>query len=170
MLAAIFVASGTDAVINPDRLAPRAKPVTDHIAPLLERANAHLPTETAALVRVNGAVQVAGGLLLLTRLRRPAAVALAASLVPTTIAGHPFWQFDDPAERAQQRVHFLKNLGLLGGLILAAADTGGKPGLAWRAGHLAHYANRSVRRAARNTKAKTRIARKAAAMGRHLPN
>jgi hypothetical protein len=86
------------------------------------------------LVRVNGAVQIAGGVLLATgKFRRPAALALAGSIVPTTYAGHRFWEELDPATRAQQKMHFLKNVGLLGGLILAAFDTEGEPSLAWRA-------------------------------------
>ncbi len=34
----------------------------------------------------------------------------------------------DPAERAQQRVHFFKNVSMLGGLIIASGDTEGQPG------------------------------------------
>jgi uncharacterized membrane protein YphA (DoxX/SURF4 family) len=45
---------------------------------------------------------------------------LAASLVPTTLAGHAFWTVDDPEQRKQQLAHFAKNLAILGGLILAA--------------------------------------------------
>src|SRR5205807_669938 len=54
---------------------------------------------------------------------------------PTTLAAHRFWEEEDPELRSQQQVHFVKNLGLLGGLMLAAADTEGKPSLAWRARH-----------------------------------
>ena len=72
-------------------------------------------------VRVNGAVMLAGGAVLATGVcPRPAALALVAALVPTTIAGHPFWKFDGP-DRAQQLTHFLKNTGLAGGLLVAAS-------------------------------------------------
>ena len=67
---------------------------------------------------------------------------LAGSLIPTTIAGHPFWPVDSPAERRNQEIHFLKNLGLLGGLLLAAADTEGRPGLRWRASHAVDHTQR----------------------------
>jgi pyruvate/2-oxoglutarate dehydrogenase complex dihydrolipoamide acyltransferase (E2) component len=78
-------------------------------------------------------VQVAGGILLAVgKFRRPAAIALIGSIIPTTYAGHRFWEELDPASRAQQKMHFLKNVGLLGGLILAAFDTEGEPSLAWR--------------------------------------
>ena len=53
-------------------------------------------------------------------------------LVPTTVAGHPFWEKSDPAEKAADQQQFLKNLSILGGLILAAVDTEGKPSLGWR--------------------------------------
>jgi putative oxidoreductase len=153
MLSGIFIAGGTRAITHPDEAVPVAKRVTDHVTPVLEKVSPELPTDTRTLVRLNGAVQVAGGLLLATPLRRPAALALAASLVPTTLAGHRFWEAGDPGERAGQQAHFLKNLGLFGGLLLAAIDTEGKPGMRWRAGHMAYHANRSLKRA---TKASAR--------------
>ena len=46
----------------------------------------------------------------------------------------------DPKERFGQLSHFLKNLGLLGGLLLAAVDTEGKPSVGYRARRAAHKA------------------------------
>ena len=90
---------------------------------------------TKQVVLADGALKVAaGGLLAFGQV--PAlvsALALAGSLVPTTIAGHAFWKESDPAKRKQQRVHFIKNVSMLGGLLIAAVDTEGKPSLAWRA-------------------------------------
>ena len=37
---------------------------------------------------------------------------LAAFLVPTAIIMHPYWSVSDPMMRANQQVHFLKNLAL----------------------------------------------------------
>jgi putative oxidoreductase len=148
MLGAIFVAGGYRDVTNPDIVAPVAKKVTDRVTPTLQRISPALPSESRQLVQLNGAVHLLGGLLLLTPLRRPAALALAASLVPTTLAGHSFWEHDDPGDRAGQQVHFMKNLSMLGGLLLAATDTEGKPGVRWRAEHLAGHAKRSIKRAA----------------------
>jgi len=164
MLAAIFVSSGAQSVAKPDRLVEKAKPLTDKMAPLLEKSG--LPTDARRLVQVNGAVQVVGGLMLMTPLRRLGGAALAGSLVPTTIAGHPFWQFKDPTERAMHRTHFLKNVGLMGGALLAAVDTGGEPGLRWRANRLAQDTSRAVRRSTSNAKSKASIARKSARLGR----
>lgn len=170
MLAAIFVKSGADAVMKPERLAPRAKKFTDRLAPALNNVHEKIPTDATTLIRINGAVQAFSGVLLATRLRRPAAVALAASLIPTTVAGHAFWAQETAADRSVALTHFLKNVGLFGGLMLAALDTGGKPGIRWRAEHLAHDANKSVRRAARHQRDKVNIAMKVAASGRKLPD
>ena len=144
LLGALFVGSGWLALRHPDRLVARAKPVTDRMSPALEAAN--LPTDPETLVKVNGAVQVAGGLLLATgHFTRPAAAALAASVVPSTLAAHPFWTETDPQRKADQQVQFAKNMGLLGGLLFAAVDRGGKPSLAYQA----RYAARDARRAAK---------------------
>ncbi len=139
MLASYFVASGIRAVRDPDSLVPAAEPVVDKIVPLAkqyapDQVASRIPEDTATLVRVNGALQIVGGLALATgKGRRLGACLLAGSLVPNTIAKHPFWSRTDPEERAEDRNAFLKNVSLLGGVILAARDTEGKPGLAWRA-------------------------------------
>jgi uncharacterized membrane protein YphA (DoxX/SURF4 family) len=39
-------------------------------------------------------------------------------MIPTTLAGHPFWELEG-AERKAQEVQFYKNLALIGGLLLA---------------------------------------------------
>ncbi len=143
MLAGIFISSGSAALNDPEPLVPRATPVVDRIAPWLERAVPALPSDATSLVRLNGAVQVVGGLLLATgRFRRLAALTLAGSLIPSTLAGHPFWQKTDPVERRMHQIHFLKNLGLFGGLLLAALDTEGRPGVAWRTRHTAQRIRR----------------------------
>lgn len=152
-LAAIFVTSGLRAVMKPESLAPAAESVTDQIAPLITRVAPGVPTDAATMVRCNGAVQLVGGLLLASgRMPRLGAAALAASLVPTTWAGHRYWEQEDPAQRRNQQIHFMKNLGLLGGLLLAAVDTEGKPGVAWRASHGARAAKRETKRGAKAAK------------------
>jgi putative oxidoreductase len=153
LLASIFVVGGWDAFWNPEGKVKKAVAVTD---PLGEKAGVE-DLDAAMLVRVNGAVQVVGGVLLATgKFRRPAALALIGSIVPTTYAGHRFWEESDPATRAQQKMHFLKNIGLLGGLILAAFDTEGDPSLAWRAKRQAHQLESAVavRRASGRRKAR----------------
>lgn len=169
LLSAVFVASGARAVANPAPMIDRAKKVTDRVVPLLERTDPRLPTDTATLVRINGAVQLGAGLLLATgRATRPAALVLAASLVPTTLAGHRFWEYRG-AERQMHQNQFVKNLGLLGGLLLAAADTEGRPGLKYRTEHFVDRRQKGVRRAVRTAKREAKIAAASAAMARRLP-
>ena len=69
---------------------------------------------------------------------------LAVSLVPTTLGGHRFWEESDPQKKANQKIHFFKNVSLVGGLLLASVDTAGKPSLAWRAKHQAARAKDRV--------------------------
>src|SRR4051812_44076243 len=110
MLASMFVVGGLDSVRNAKGKAGAAQPVTDKLAPLLQKAIPQLPTDPETLVRINGAAQVVAGLALATgRAPRLSAATLALTLVPTTFAGHRFWEDQDPASRAQQRVHFFKN-------------------------------------------------------------
>jgi putative oxidoreductase len=158
LLSVIFVVQGANAIRNPEPLVPKAQPVTDRLVPMVKKVappqvSDRLPDTTANLVRLNGAAQVIGGIALASgRGRRLGASLLAASLVPTTLAGHAFWHEKDKAVRNQQRIQFMKNLGIMGGLLLAAVDTEGKPGVAWRATHGARAAKRETKRGAKAAK------------------
>ncbi|GAA1483016.1 DoxX family protein [Gordonia sinesedis] len=146
MLASIFIVSGIDSLRNPEGRAKMAAPfIGDSVRTLPDAVTDNVPTEPVTLVRINGAVHVGAGVMLATgKMPRVAASVLAASLVPTTIAGHPFWEDTDPEARAANRTQFLKNLGLLGGLLITAADTEGKPSLAWRGKRKASAASHAV--------------------------
>jgi putative oxidoreductase len=160
MLASMFVVGGIDSVRNASKKAGAAQPVTDKLVPLLQKAVPQLPSDPATLVRLNGAVQVVAGLGLATgRLPRVSAALLAATLVPTTAAAHRFWEQQDPAARAGQRVHFFKNVSMLGGLIIAAGDTEGQPGIAWRTRRVAKDARREARHLAGTARREAQLAR-----------
>lgn len=136
MLASMFIVGGLNSIKNVDVYAARAKPVLDRVQPLLASLGDSLPVELDAkmLVRANGVVHVVAGAMLATgRWPRLAALVLAASLVPTTFGGHRYWEESDPAMRGNQRTHFVKNISMGGGLLLAAADTGGRPSVQWLA-------------------------------------
>lgn len=132
LLASMFIAGGADALRKPGG---RVQAV--------ESAGLNSPEQ---LVKVNGAVHLVGGLALATgRFPRLASLALAGSLVPTTYVGHAFWAESDSATKQQQQIHFLKNLGLLGGLLLAAADTGGRESLPHAAGRVTRKASKAAK-------------------------
>ncbi len=144
LLASMFVVGGVDQVKHPGRKAETARPLVEKLAPRLG-----LPDDTELLVRANGVAMVtAGTMLALGRFPRTSAMVLAGTLLPTTVAAHQFWREDDPEVRAVQKTQFFTNLGLLGGVLLAAVDTEGKPGLAYRA----HLASESVQRSARTAR------------------
>ena len=147
MLASVFVVQGAQTAREPGGPAKKAESVA---LPIAERVPG-LPTDSESLVRINGLVQVGAGLLLsLGRLRRLSSLALFGSLALTTAAGHPFWQEDDEATRRQQRIQFLKNVSLGGGLLLSVMDTDGAPSLGWRARRRANQAG-AVLHAGRDT-------------------
>ncbi len=82
-----------------------------------------LPADDELVVRGNAAVQVLGGTLLaLGHAPRLSALALAGSLIPTTLAGHAYWTIEDPAARKLQRIQFHKNMAMIGGLLFAVLD------------------------------------------------
>ena len=187
LLASVFVVSGVRTLLDPDARVDAARRVTDRVGPLLAKTDPRLPTEARTLVQVKAASDVVAGLALATgHLTRPAAAVLAAGLVPTTVAGHPFWA-QEKSERTQHQTQFLKNLSLLGGLLLAAADTEGRPGLRYRTSYAVDRSQRSVKhavdrsqgsvqravrdakRAVRAAKRDARIAALSAATARKLP-
>jgi putative oxidoreductase len=113
-----YVLLGLDAARAPGGRVEQAAPM---LAAL--RKAVPLPVEDELMVRGNGAVQVVGGALLASgRMPRLAALALACSMIPTTLAGHAFWNVDDPTARKLQRIQFHKNMAMIGGLLLAVVD------------------------------------------------
>ncbi len=108
----MFVKLGSDAARSP--------------GPRVEAAAAlGVPLDAELAVRINGAAMVLGGAaLILNRLPRLAALGLVASMVPTTLAGHPFWDMEG-TERKAQEIQFYKNLALTGGLLALATRSAG---------------------------------------------
>jgi uncharacterized membrane protein YphA (DoxX/SURF4 family) len=162
MLASIFVVGSVSALRNTEASARRAAPVTDKLVPMLRRAVPVLPIpqDPATLVRLNAATQIGAAFTLATgRAPRLSAAVLAATLVPTTAAGHRFWEVTEEPAKTQQRLHFFKNVSLLGGLLIAAGDTDGKPGVAWRARRAAKDARHEARHLAATARREARLAK-----------
>ena len=109
LLAGVFISGGANTFTNPDQRAVKV-------------AKAGIPQAREATILNGATMVVAGTALALGIAPRLAAAVLAASLIPTTFVGHPFWQEESPANRAGQQIHFLKNLAILGGLLFVIAD------------------------------------------------
>jgi putative oxidoreductase len=80
-----------------------------------------VPAATAAVVG-SGLLLIAGGASILSGAKPK----LGAGLIGTFLLGvspqmHAFWRDSEPQERMQNMTHFLKNLALLGGGLIAAA-------------------------------------------------
>lgn len=155
MLASAFILGGIGALRNASAHKDAAEPIVKKVASTLG-----LPEDTELLVRADGAAMVAGGALLATgRFPRLASTLLIGAFVPAT-ATHQFWNESDPETKQREKVQFVKNVSLLGGLLLAAADTAGKPGVAYRA----KLAGESVERTASNVRKTARREAKLAAL------
>jgi putative oxidoreductase len=135
LLAAPFVYGGISTLRKPQDRVPGAAPVVEKIAETADKQlPVQVPRDVQQWVQADAAIKVvAGSLFALNKLPRLTALVLSASIVPTTLAGHRFWEHEDPTERFGQISNFLKNTGLLGGLLLAAVDTEGKPSVGYRA-------------------------------------
>jgi putative oxidoreductase len=107
LMAAIFIISGVAKLVDP--------------AAAVGYMNAmHIPAADT-LVYVAGIAELAGGLsLLFGFLTRIGALGLIAYLILTNYYMHPFWQLAEP-EAKMQMVQFVKNLAIMGGLVMVVA-------------------------------------------------
>ena len=109
LLAAMFIWGGAHAVEEPGERVQQVE-------------KAGIPNARAATI-LNGMIMVtAGSALALEIAPKLAALALIGSLIPTTWVGLRFWEEQDPASRADQQIHFMKNLAMLGGLLLVLTE------------------------------------------------
>ena len=133
LLSAVFIGQGIETLRNPSVTLEATEPTVAALRTLPEPYGDKVPSNPETVARINAAVQVSGGLLLATgKLPRIASAALAVTVIPGSLGGHLFWTEKDPQRKAEQRRALLTDLSLLGGLIIAAADTAGKPSLGWR--------------------------------------
>jgi len=133
MLSAVFIGQGVDSLLNPKRAAQAAAPAVDGLRSMPDAVSSNVPSDPETFAKINAAVQIGGGLLLAAgRMPRVASAALALTVIPANLGAHMFWTESDPDRKAEQRRAFLADVSLLGGLIIASADTEGKPSLGWR--------------------------------------
>ncbi|QEN14444.1 DoxX family protein [Mycolicibacterium sp. ELW1] len=145
MLAAVFIGQGFEALKSPKPAAEAARPALEGLQKLPESVSANVPNDPETLARITAAVQIGGGLLLASgRLPRVASAALAATVIPANLGAHMFWDEPDQQLKAEKRRAFLTDMSLLGGLIIASADTAGKPSLGWRGRRAARKVSEAV--------------------------
>jgi uncharacterized membrane protein YphA (DoxX/SURF4 family) len=145
MLSAVFISRGIDTLRSPKPAADAARPTLEGLSKLPDPLGGNVPANAETVARVNAAVQIGGGLLLASgRLPRFASAALALTVVPGSLGGHTFWSESDPQRKADERRAFVTDVSLIGGLIIAAVDTEGKPSLGWRGRRAARKVSEAV--------------------------
>ncbi len=133
LLSVAFIGQGVNSLLNPKSAAEAAAPAVSGLQALPDPVGSSIPSDPETFAQLNAAVQIGGGLLLATgKLPRVASAALALTVLPANLGAHSFWNESDPEAKAQKRQQFLTDLSLLGGLLIASADTAGKPSLGWR--------------------------------------
>jgi uncharacterized membrane protein YphA (DoxX/SURF4 family) len=133
LLSAAFIGQGVETLRNPKVTLDAAQTAVTALQTLPDPVGNKIPSDPETAARITAAVQVGGGLLLATgKLPRIASAALALTVIPGSLGGHLFWNEHDPELKVQKRRDLLTDLSLLGGLIIASADTAGKPSLGWR--------------------------------------
>lgn len=160
MLASAFVAGAVHALKQTDEHAARAQPVIDRFMPTVQGVSpVPVPTDSRTVVRIHAAVQLAAALALATgKAPRTSAGVLALTTVPLTLTQRAFWNEPEPQAAAAQRTELLRDVSLLGGLLLAGVDTDGKPGLAWRARRAAKDVRREAKQLAREARREAKLA------------
>lgn len=118
-VAGTFVSLGWEAFLEPGGRAAKA-------------AALGVPRPELTTSLNGGAMVVAGVALAAGVAPRLMAAVLAALLVPTTLAGHAYWNEPDAGLRAQQRIQFLKNACMFGGLVEMALSQSRRSGVVGR--------------------------------------
>ncbi|KAB2343364.1 ATP synthase subunit B family protein [Actinomadura rudentiformis] len=119
-VAAPYIITGLETLRDPR---PRAEQVAPTVKPIADRLD-WLPTkDPESLVRIEGALSLGTGVLLLTgKFRRATTFLMAAQLVPALASEHRYWTEDDPERRNSERSHLLKNASLFGALLMVATE------------------------------------------------
>ena len=109
MLSAMFIINGFKAFQEPGSRPQKV-------------AEAGIPAPREATI-LNGAIMtVAGTTLALGIAPKLSALTLIATLIPTTFVGHPYWKETTPQNRANQQIHFMKNIAMIGGMIAVLVE------------------------------------------------
>jgi putative oxidoreductase len=89
-------------------------------------ASKNLPMPQALAIAAGATELIGGALIVLGWQTRLAAILLFLFTAASAYLFHNFWDLPEGAERADQMIHAMKNLSIMGGfLILAGAGAGG---------------------------------------------
>jgi uncharacterized membrane protein YphA (DoxX/SURF4 family) len=154
LLGVTFVVGGVEALRDADRRARQ----------LQGRAELGGADPQQVARGLAGAQIAAGTLLLLNRFPRLSSLVLAATVVPEAATAHAFWAESDKQHSETQRTLFVRDLGLLGGLLVSVDDKG-RPSMRRRARRRARKTARAAVRGAAKTAAVGTLSAQAAKSG-----
>jgi putative oxidoreductase len=136
LLGLAFLSSGVEALRDIDSRA--------------DRARGYGVGQPVTASRAVAGTQIGAGLLMtLGKFPRLTALILAVTVIPEAATGHAFWA-EKGEEKAEKRSLFARDLGLLGGLLVAAADTGGRESVPHRARRASRNARKSAHKQAKH--------------------
>lgn len=144
LLAAPFVLEGVRTALHPEREIDAAPAAFGQVDKALSRSSVPSVVDARTIVRAAGAVAAGAGILYATN-RAPRAA--AALLLVTTSVGlanrKKIWELRGE-ERVQELQSILTDAGLLGGVLLAVADTDGSPSVRYRVDKLVTRGQKSA--------------------------
>ncbi len=166
MLASFFVVNGAKSALKPDQFVDDADPIAQRFVPLAHRVapptfSNYIPDDTRSLVRYVGIAQFIGGLGLATGIgRRGCSTLLSLTMVPHVVASRSP-KGASPEQRTAARSIMLRNVALLGAVLLASRDTEGRPSIGWRAQQEQERLSRTASRQRRQLRRQQKQTRKA---------
>ena len=134
ILAAAYILNGVDRLRKPE-------PPAASVGPLLNQARKQVdvPVDAVTLARATGVAQVAAGsMLAIGRFPRLSASILVGTYLLDTVGERlSADKTTSKEEKKARNERTLLRTSMLGGALLAAVDTAGRPGLWWRTQHAA---------------------------------
>jgi uncharacterized membrane protein YphA (DoxX/SURF4 family) len=161
LLASSFVLTGLDRLRNTDATATALRPTLDRIAKAVPSAASATGNEQR-VAKVLGAAHLGAAVLLgIGRFSRLSALVLVVTSSLNAVVEFNNADSSTSKARKDRRNQLIKNVSLVGAVLIAAVDTNGRPSWAWRAEHFAEDARRNALALTHDTKKNIRKAEKA---------
>lgn len=161
LLASSFVLTGIDRLRNTDATATALRPTLERINKAVPAA-ASVTSNEQRVAKVLGAAHLGAAVLLgIGRFSRLSALVLVGTSSLNAVIEFNNADSSTSKARKDRRNQLLKNLSLIGAVLLAAVDTNGRPSWAWRAEHFAEDARRNALALSHDTRKSIKKAEKA---------
>ncbi|KHE74038.1 MULTISPECIES: DoxX family protein [Kocuria] len=161
LLATGYIAGGVNAFRNSSAAAKQLDPVLKALESAAPQVRPVTANRAQVAQGIAAAQVVAASLLAASKLPRLSSTVLLGT---TALNGYTQYRSADASTaegKAARRSDLLKNVSLLGAVMIAAVDTSGNPSLVWRASHLADDVRKNAVKVGKDTKKKLEQAEKA---------